>query len=63
VGHQAGGRVFLFLHTSNFWEDYCPMQAYGVRFTKTTRQWSYGLVVVFYDLYGNKWDLLQPAGG
>jgi catechol 2,3-dioxygenase-like lactoylglutathione lyase family enzyme len=60
VGNQSGGRVFLFLHTDNFWEDYRHMQAHGVRFTEQPRQESYGLVVVFIDLYGNKWDLAQP---
>ena len=63
VGHQAGGRVFLFLHTRNFWEDYRYMQEHSVRFAEDPRQEAYGLVAVFYDLYGNKWDLLQPARG
>lgn len=60
VGDQTGGRVFLFLHTSDFWEDYNHMRAHGVRFTEEPREESYGRVVVFLDLYGNKWDLVQP---
>jgi lactoylglutathione lyase len=61
VGDQTGGRVFLFLETADFWDDYNHMQAHGVRFTEPPRQESYGLVVVFLDLYGNKWDLVQRA--
>ena len=61
VGNQAGGRVFLFLHTDDFWRDYRLMQAANVKFLEAPRQESYGTVAVFEDLYGNKWDLLQPA--
>lgn len=60
VGNQTGGRVFLFLHTDDFWGDYRHMQAHGVRFTEEPREEEYGTVVVFLDLYGNKWDLVQP---
>ena len=60
VGKQAGGRVFLFLHTDNFWGDYRLMQASNVKFLETPREEPYGTVAVFEDLYGNKWDLLQP---
>jgi len=60
VGNQAGGRVFLFLHTDDFWRDYHAMQAQGVRFHETPREESYATVAVFEDLYGNLWDLLQP---
>ena len=59
VGNQAGGRVFLFLETSDFWKDYRAMQSHGVRFAEQPRQEPYGWVVVFFDLYGNKWDLVQ----
>jgi len=59
VGNQTGGRVFLFLHTSDFWDDYHHMRSRGVRFTEEPRQEPYGLVVVFLDLYGNKWDLVE----
>ena len=60
VGNQAAGRVFLFLHTDDFWCDYRLMQAASVKFLEQPRQESYGTVAVFEDLYGNKWDLLQP---
>jgi catechol 2,3-dioxygenase-like lactoylglutathione lyase family enzyme len=60
VGDQTGGRVFLFLHTTDFWNDYRAMQSRGVRFVEEPRQEAYGRVVVFLDLYGNKWDLVQP---
>lgn len=61
VGNQAGGRVFLFLHTNDFWRDYEFMQQQGVEFTEQPRTEQYGIVAVFKDLYGTKWDLLQPA--
>ena len=60
IGNQAGGRVFLFLHTDDFWRDYRLMQACNVKFLEPPRNESYGIVAVFEDLYGNKWDLLQP---
>ncbi len=59
VGRQTGGRVFLFLHTDDFWGDYQSMISKGVEFTEKPREEPYGTVVVFLDLYGNKWDLLQ----
>jgi len=61
VGKQAAGRVFLFLYTDHFWRDYRLMQAASVKFLETPRQEPYGTVAVFEDLYGNKWDLLEPA--
>lgn len=60
IGNQTGGRVFLFLHTRDFWDDYNHMKARGVEFTEEPREEPYGTVVVFLDLYGNKWDLIQP---
>jgi catechol 2,3-dioxygenase-like lactoylglutathione lyase family enzyme len=60
VGDQTGGRVFLFLHTNDFWNDYCHMKSRGVQFAGEPREEAYGRVVVFFDLYGNKWDLIQP---
>jgi catechol 2,3-dioxygenase-like lactoylglutathione lyase family enzyme len=60
IGHQTGGRVFLFLHTDNFWRDYQDMKVNGVRFLEEPRMESYGTVAVFEDIYGNKWDLLEP---
>ena len=62
VGQQTGGRVFLFLHTDDFWRDYERMRSRGVRFTEEPREESYGTVVVFADLYGNLWDFIQPRG-
>lgn len=59
VGNQTGGRVFLFLQTNDFWRDYERMKANGVIFNEEPRVEAYGTVVVFQDLYGNKWDLLQ----
>jgi lactoylglutathione lyase len=59
IGNQTGGRVFLFLHTGDFWRDYHDMQARGVKFREEPRRESYATVVVFEDLYGNKWDLLE----
>jgi catechol 2,3-dioxygenase-like lactoylglutathione lyase family enzyme len=59
VGHQSGGRVFLFLHTDDFARDYAAFKAQGVRFIETPREEPYGTVAVFEDLYGNRWDLLQ----
>jgi len=61
IGDQTGGRVFLFLRTDDFYRDYQYMKAKGVRFTEEPRQESYGTVVVFLDLYGNKWDLVQAS--
>lgn len=60
AGNQTGGRVFLFLHTNDFWDDYRHMRSRGVVFAEEPRREPYGLVVVFLDLYGNKWDLVQP---
>lgn len=59
IGYQTGGRVFLFLYTDDFWRDYYKMKSKGVVFIEEPREESYGTVVVFEDLYGNKWDLLQ----
>jgi catechol 2,3-dioxygenase-like lactoylglutathione lyase family enzyme len=61
VGNQSGGRVFLFLHTDDFWRDYNAMKAKGIVFTAPPREEAYGTVAVFLDLYGNKWDLIQPS--
>ena len=59
VGDQAGGRVFLFLHTDDFRRDYERMREAGVVFCEEPREESYGTVAVFEDLYGNRWDLLE----
>ena len=62
IGNQTGGRVFLFLHTDDFYRDYNAMKSAGVRFIESPRVESYGTVAVFEDLYGNRWDLLQLSG-
>ena len=59
IGDQTGGRVFLFLHTDDFWRDYHELKAREVRFREEPRQEAYGTVAVFEDLYGNKWDLME----
>lgn len=63
VGNQAGGRVFLFLRTDDFWRDYRALLARGVRFVREPKVESYGAVAVFEDLYGNRWDLIEFAAG
>mgnify|MGYP006090799489 CR=1 FL=1 len=59
VGKAAGGRVAFFVHTRDFDRDYARMQAAGVAFAETPRHEAYGRVVVFADLYGNRWDLIE----
>jgi len=59
IGYQTGGRVFLFLHTDDFWRDYEDYRSKGVMFREAPRVEPYGTVAVFDDLYGNRWDLLQ----
>ena len=59
IGNQAGGRVFLFLHTDDCRRDVRDWSARGVKFLEEPRDEEYGIVVVFEDLYGNKWDLIQ----
>jgi catechol 2,3-dioxygenase-like lactoylglutathione lyase family enzyme len=59
VGDQTGGRVFLFLHTDDFWSDHARLSAKGVRFLEAPRDEPYGWVAVFEDRWGNRWDLLQ----
>ena len=59
IGNQTGGRVFLFLHTDDFWRDYNAMREKGVKFIREPKEEEYGTVAVFEDLYGNKWDLLE----
>ena len=61
VGNQAGGRVFLFLQTDDFWRDYRAMLAAGISFVREPSEHAYGIVAVFEDLYGNRWDLVQFA--
>jgi uncharacterized glyoxalase superfamily protein PhnB len=59
IGNQTGGRVFLFLYTDNFEQDYAKYQERGVKFVREMVQEPYGTVAVFQDLYGNQWDLIQ----
>ena len=59
IGNQAGGRVFLFLNTDDFWRDYNEMISRGIEFVREPKDQSYGMVAVFKDLYGNLWDLIQ----
>ena len=61
IGNQTGGRVFLFLHTDDFYRDHAAYQRNGIEFTGPPRQESYGTVAVFRDLYGNLWDLIEPS--
>jgi catechol 2,3-dioxygenase-like lactoylglutathione lyase family enzyme len=61
IGNQTGGRVFLFLHTDDFWRDFDALHARGIRFVRPPHTAPYGTVAVFEDLYGNRWDLIGPA--
>ncbi|KQY70172.1 MULTISPECIES: VOC family protein [unclassified Brevundimonas] len=61
VGRQAGDRVWLFLETDDLTRDHVAWSAAGVAFRETPRHEPYGKVVVFEDLYGNAWDLIEPA--
>lgn len=61
IGDQTGGRVFLFLHTDDFWRDYRLYKSRGVQFVRgEPREEAYGTVAVFLDISGNMWDLIQP---
>lgn len=62
IGDQTGGRVFLFLHTDDFRRDHAAYTAHGVKFIEAPREEAYGTVAVFEDLYGNRWDLIEPKG-
>lgn len=61
VGKQAGGRVWLFLFTSDFWNDFELYQSRGVEFVRQPVVEKHGTVAVFKDLYGNLWDFIQPS--
>ena len=61
IGDQSGGRVFLFLQTDDFQRDYDAMLEKGIKFVRDPKTESYGTVAVFEDLYGNLWDLFEPA--
>jgi len=59
IGNQAGGRVFLFLKTDDFWRDHKNMLDKGIQFIRDPKKEEYGTVAVFKDLYGNLWDLIE----
>ena len=59
IGNQAGGRVFLFLKTDDFWRDYHEMISLGIKFVRKPKTAPYGIVAVFEDVYGNLWDLVE----
>ncbi len=61
IGNQTGGRVFLFLHTDDFDRDYQNLQDQHVKIVREASSEAYGKVAVFADLYGNLWDLIEPA--
>lgn len=63
IGNQAGGRVFIFLSTDNFWRDYNRLVEIGIHFVREPKEAEYGTVAVFEDLYGNLWDLVEFASG
>ena len=60
VGNQTGGRVFLFLYTDDFEDDYQRLMHHNIKIIRPRRQEAYGEVLVFEDLYGNLWDLIKP---
>ena len=61
IGNQTGGRVFLFLHTDDFWRDYKRLKGEDIKFVREPAEEEYGTVAVFEDLYGNLWDMIQPS--
>jgi catechol 2,3-dioxygenase-like lactoylglutathione lyase family enzyme len=60
IGRQHGGRVGFFLHTDDFARDHARLTAAGAHFEESPRHEPFGTVVVFQDLYGNRWDLIEP---
>ena len=60
IGNQSGGRVFLFIHTDNFERDYANLVKHNVEIFRGPLEEDHGKVCVFLDLYGNKWDLIEP---
>lgn len=61
VGNQTGGRVFLFLHTDDFERDHANLIKQLIKIIREPVNETWGRVLVFEDLYGNKWDLIQPG--
>ena len=66
VGNQTGGRVFIFIETDDFWRDYRALGERGVVFVRPPKEEPYGIVAVFEDLHGNRFDLIEwrkpPSG-
>ena len=60
IGNQHGGRVGFFLHTDDFTRDHARLTSAGAHFEEPPRHETYGTVAVFRDLYGNRWDLIEP---
>jgi catechol 2,3-dioxygenase-like lactoylglutathione lyase family enzyme len=60
TGHQSGGRVFLFLYTDDFEREYNLLISNNIEIVRLPVDEPYGKVLVFKDLYGNLWDLIQP---
>jgi uncharacterized glyoxalase superfamily protein PhnB len=60
VGNQTGGRVFLFLHTDDLQRDYQNLLKYNIKIIREPSVEAFGKVLVFADLYGNLWDLIEP---
>ncbi len=61
IGNQTGGRVFLFLHTDDFYRDYHNLLHHHIRIVRPPAVEAYGTVAVFEDLYGNLWDLIESS--
>lgn len=61
IGNQTGGRVAFFLHTDNFQRDFEKLRQNKIHIVRQPEVQPYGMVAVFEDLYGNHWDLIQPA--
>ena len=59
IGNQSGGRVFLFLNTDNFDRDYQNLKDNNIKIVREPKTEAYGKVLVFKDIYGNLWDLIQ----
>jgi catechol 2,3-dioxygenase-like lactoylglutathione lyase family enzyme len=59
IGNQSGGRVFLFLNTDNFDRDYQNLMDNNIEIVREPKTEEYGKVLVFSDIYGNLWDLIE----
>ena len=63
IGAQGGGRVWLFVQTDDFARDAARLTAAGAIFEEAPRHETYGIVAVWRDPWGNRWDLIQPVSG